>query len=224
MSKVFAVHNGSMHHIHFFDNKDAVKGFIKKFYEEQVELVNRRYFHQNRYNKMTPTEQRKVAINQILKSVFVLEFEMEALFNLTCPSFYYLQPERNTEGFPRKRKNMPYFNSGDHHKLAPLFMKELERFEDITSEFIEVEVGKIPTHVVIQATVTKKGLASTGQQVTIIDDRIEKPEDVEKFMGGLNKISVNIPNWGKVSMSPKSLGDVKSTQMYNKTSITTLIE
>lgn len=228
MSKIFAtVTMGGLATMRFLADEAAVRETISNYQQEMLERLKTRSYYGGRSQTISVKERRAMDEARILMDLIIVEFDSELLTELSFPIGSYLRLSRTAKGSYQLASPSSYnivpgriCSANELHT----FTEELKNFKDVTSQFIVVEETKIPTDVRIQAIVAKKNLASTGKVVTIIDDRINKPEDVEQFMTGLNKISVNIPGWGKVSMSPKSLGEVEAKQQYRTTYLAKIVE
>lgn len=94
---------------------------------------------------------------------------------------------------------------------------------EVTSEWFSFEEEEITVGYDIKATVTKKGLKSSGKVVTVNHEvggsQILETSQVKELLDKLTRVNVSVPGWGKMSLAPDSLSDYERVPRINKIAV-----
>lgn len=94
---------------------------------------------------------------------------------------------------------------------------------EVTSEWFGFEEKEVTVGYDIKATVTKKGLKSTGKVVTVNHEvggsQILETSQVKELLDKLTRVNVSVPGWGKMSLAPDSLSDYERVPRINKIAV-----
>ncbi len=210
-----------------FKDKDSLKATLKKIISETEER------YKNTYNNRPEWIPRY--ISTFLAGVRVIECTESLVFEFGFPigeiSRYGAKVQHYRGGnfsemvndYQDKPVSRWQFTTTEAYNRAVV---ECDNFNtllrnlssDITEEFFEVKEEETVIRKTIKATVTKKSLKSFGKEVEVVDKRFQGTEELEKLRNSLERVTVSVPGWGTITMSPDSLGEfaVKPVTQTNK--------
>lgn len=96
-----------------------------------------------------------------------------------------------------------------------------EGWEDVSNDFVEYVLKDVVVGQSLTATITKKGLKSTGKKVNVVSEvggsELTEASQIKELLDQLTRVNVYCPGWGKMSVSPDSLGDIAVTPKTRQT-------
>ncbi len=226
-NKVFLINAGS-HSLRLFNDKEAVKEFLKNDLESTLDRYKVTY--------RTRPEVIQDYLSHYAKAIRIIEADKCAIFDFgfylsdiaAYGSKFYKYDAVTREYTLSHRERVVsewnYPNKGLLEKAKEenaLFNEVIKKHtNDITEEFLVYDVEEVVLRKTIKAKVTKKSLKSFGKEVEVVDKRFQDTDELEGLRNSLERVTVNVPGWGTITMSPDSLGEfevkpvTKEIKMY----------